>query len=233
MLKKMFLFALFMMLPVSAFAIEDIKSADIQKEAEIQKKLTDVGVSVLNANKIDGRVVFVYDKAEVKDKLKLDKTLLNREVIVYGYDYKFIEDDNELAAFLSRRIAEAYRSYPGFFSGRLNSLKIKAAPKKYQIIFDKIGVDYMVRAGYNPVAMITLINKSHPQKRGDGLTSNVTSKRLAKIYEYICVKYPYFLKNNEYYQNKSYQNFLLTSVNNRKMLEEKLRTRSRKELNYE
>ncbi len=91
----------------------------------------------------------------------------------------------------------------------------------------------MVRAGYNPVAMITLVNKSYPQKRGDSLTSNVTSKRLAKIYEHICIKYPYYLVNNEYYHNKSYQNFLLTSVNNRKMLEEKLRTRSRKEPVYE
>ena len=40
-------------------------------------------------------------------------------------------------------------------------------------------------------------------------------------------------ENEEFLNNKYYQNFLLTSVNNRKMLEEKLKTRSRKELNYE
>lgn len=232
MLKKFLVFALIMFFPAASFAIEDVK-IDSNKEAEVQKRLNDVGLTILNANKIDGRIVFVYDKTDVKEKLKLDKTLLDREIVVYGYEYKFVEDDNELAAFLSRRIAEAYRSYPGLFKGRLNSLKIKAAPKKYQIIFDKIGADYMVRAGYNPVAMITLVNKVCPQKRGDTLTSNATSKRLAKIYEHICIKYPYFLVNNEYERNKSYQNFLLTSVNNRKMLEEKLRTRSRKELNYE
>ncbi len=230
MFKRFFLFALLFLIPLASYAIED---KDIVKESEVQKRLDDVGMSILNANKIDGRVVFAYDKTEAKEKLKLDKTLLDRCIIVYGYDYKFIEDDNELAAFLSRRIAEAYRSYPGLFKGGLSSLKIKAAPKKYQIIFDKIGVDYMVRAGYNPVAMITLINKSLPQKRGNGFTGNSTSKRLAKIYEYICIKYPYFLKNNEYYHNVSYQNFLLTSQNNRKMLQEKLKNRSRKELNYE
>ena len=233
MFKKLLLFGFVMVFPLASFAIEDIKAEDIQKESAVQKRLNDVGVSILNSNKIDGRVVFVYDKTEVKEKLKLDKTSVDRQIIVYGYDYKFIEDDNELAAFLSRRIAEAYRSYPGLFKGRLNSLKIKAAPKKYQIIFDKIGVDYMVRSGYNPVAMITLVNKSYPQKRGDSLTNNATSKRLAKIYEHICVKYPYYLVNNEYYNNKNYQNFLLTSQDNRKMLEEKLKNRSRKELNYE
>ena len=166
--QKVFLLALVMFFPTASFAIEEVQ-VDSTKEAAVQKRLNDVGISILNSNKIDGRIVFVYDKTEVKEKLKLDKTLLDREVVVYGYDYKFVEDDNELAAFLSRRIAEGYRSYPGLFKGRLNSLKIKAAPKKYQIIFDKIGLDYMVRAGYNPVAMITLVNKSHPQKR-DGAT---------------------------------------------------------------
>lgn len=233
MFKKLFLLSLIVFFPAVSYAIEDIKTEEIQKETAVQKRLNDIGVSILNSNKIDGRIVFVYDKTEAKEKLKLDKTLLDRQIVVYGYDYKFIEDDNELAAFLSRRIAEAYRSYPGLFKGRLNSLKIKAAPKKYQIVFDKIGVDYMVRSGYNPVAMITLVNKSYPQKRGDSLTNNTTSKRLAKIYEHICVKYPYYLVNNEYYENKSYQNFLLTSKENRKMLEEKLKNRSRKELNYE
>lgn len=232
MFKKFFVFAFIMFFPAASFAIEEVK-IDSEKEAVVQKRLNNVGLSILNANKIDGRIVFVYDKTEAKEKLKLDKTLIDRQIVVYGYDYKFIEDDNELAAFLSRRIAEACRSYPGRFKGRLNSLKIKAAPKKYQIIFDKIGLDYMVRAGYNPVAMITLVNKSQPQKRGDSLTSSTTSKRLAKMYEYICIKYPYYLVNNPYEKNKSYQNFLLTSSDNRKMLEEKLRTRSRKELNYE
>ena len=128
MLKKFLVFALIMFFPAASFAIEDVK-IDSNKEAEVQKRLNDVGLTILNANKIDGRIVFVYDKTDVKEKLKLDKTLLDREIVVYGYEYKFVEDDNELAAFLSRRIAEAYRSYPGLFKGRLNSLKIKAAPR--------------------------------------------------------------------------------------------------------
>ena len=109
MFKKLLLFGFVMVFPLASFAIEDIKAEDIQKESAVQKRLNDVGVSILNSNKIDGRVVFVYDKTEVKEKLKLDKTLVDRQIIVYGYDYKFIEDDNELAAYLSRRIAEAYR----------------------------------------------------------------------------------------------------------------------------
>ncbi len=230
MFKKILLLILTAFTPLSCFAIENT----IADEQFVQTHLSSVGASILNANKIEERIIFVYDKTDVKEKLKLDKTLIDRQVIVYGYDYKFIEDDNELAAFISRKIAEAFRSYSDFFDGRLSSLQIKAAPKKYQLVFDKIAVDYMVRAGYNPIAMITLINKSCPQKRTDKLSSsNLTSKRLAVIYEYIYTKYPYYLLHNEYFKNKHYQNFLLTSQDNRKMLEEKVRSRSTRELNYE
>jgi len=234
MFKKALILFVMMFLPVQCFAGENAVDDEIQKINSVQTRIENVGVSVLNSNKLDKRIVFVFDETEAKKKLKLDKTLLDRQVIVYGYNYRFIEDDNELAAFLSRRIAEAFRSYDGALNGRVSSLKMKAAPKKYQIIFDKVAVDYMVRAGYNPVAMITLINKSHPQKRNDAISNtNLTSKRLAIIYEYIYTKYPYYLKHNEYFANKHYQNFLLTSRENRKMLEEKVKSRSRRVLQYE
>lgn len=230
--KILLLSGFIMFFPLNCFAIED---EEILKESTIQKRLDDVGVNILNSNKIDKRILFAYDKKESKEKLDSikDKTLYNRQIVVYGYDYKFLEDDNELAAFLSRHIAEAFRSYSGAFNGRLSSLKMKAAPKKYEIVFDKIAVDYMVKAGYNPVAMITYINKSKVQKRTNSITENLTSKRLAIIYEYIYMKYPYYLKNNEYFHNVNYQNFLLTSKNNRKMLEEKIKSNSKERLKYE
>ena len=53
------------------------------------------------------------------------------------------------------------------------------------------------------------------------------------IYEYITYKYPEILTNNEYLNNKHYQNFLLTSVSNRGKLEEKIRTKSTKAIKYE
>ncbi len=230
--KILLLSGFIMFFPLNCFAIED---EEILKESKIQKRLDDVGVNILNSNKIDKRILFAYDKKEAKGKLDSikDKTLYNRQIVVYGYDYKFLEDDNELAAFLSRHIAEAFRSYSGAFNGRLSSLKMKAAPKKYEIVFDKIAVDYMVKAGYNPIAMITYINKSKVQKRTNSITENLTSKRLAIIYEYIYMKYPYYLKNNEYFHNVNYQNFLLTSKNNRKMLEEKIKSNSKERLKYE
>jgi hypothetical protein len=84
----------------------------------------------------------------------------------------------------------------------------------------------MVKAGYNPLGLIVFINQTCPQKRQDVISSNnLTSKRLAHIYEYIYMKHPSFLVNNTYLENDYYQNFLLTSQKNRKLLEEKVRNK--------
>ena len=107
-------------------------------------------------------------------------------------------------------------------------------PKIYEIVADKRAVDFMVNAGYNPIGLITYINKAFPQKRFDRFSStNLTSKRLAIIYEYIYTKYPYYLTNNKYLETDSYQNFLLNSTNNRKLLEEKIKNNLKGDLDYE
>ena len=112
---------------------------------------------------------------------------------------------------------------------------MKAAPKKFELVFDKLAVDYMVNAGYNPLGLITYINKSYPQARQDKISSkNLTSKRLAHIYERIYMRYPAFLINNTYLENEYYQNFLLTSLKNRRIVAEKMKDpKKNKDLMYE
>ena len=157
-----------------------------------------------------------------------------RQVVVYGELYKNISDDNELAGMLAREIALVIKSYKGMWGGRIDAFQIALSSKKFEVFADKRAVDFMVRAGYNPIGLITYIHKTCPQKRSDKISrNNLTSKRLAIIYEYITYKYPQFLENNEYEDNKYYQNFLLTSLNNRLMLKEKIRTKSTGALKYE
>ena len=204
------------------------------KTNSIQERINSIAFDILNRNKIEKRIVFVYDEAGKKNLLNTDKALTKREVVVYDDMYKAVENDDELAAMLAREISFVVRSFDGVCNGFLRSLQIKAAPKKYEIVADKRAVDYMVNAGYNPVALIIYIQKTAPQLRFDMISAhNLTSKRLAVIYEYIYIKYPYFLKNNKYIDNKYYQNFLLTSTANRKMLENKIKTNSGEKLNYE
>lgn len=211
------------------FAIEDIAKVN-----EIQTRIDSVGTNLLNSNKLVKRVVFTYNEREKKKVLSTNKILTKRQVIVYDEAYQYVQTEDELAAMLAREIVQTMKSYSGTWGGRIESMQVAVSSKKFETVADKRAVDFMVNAGYNPLGLIVYINKSCPQKRSDFISrNNLTSKRLARIYEYITYKYPEFLQENSYVQNKYYQNFLLTSINNRSMLEEKIKSGSKKELKYE
>ena len=231
-MKKIFILITLFLATNLCFANDEQK---LEETASIQSRMNNIGMKILNANRLNKRVVFVYDEKSKNKNLKSDKTITKRQVIMYESLYKFIETEDELAAYVSREIPAAIRSYQGLGNGILGTAKLKVAPKKYELVFDKLAVDYMVKAGYNPLGLITFINKTCPQARQDVFSNkNLTSKRLALIYERIYMNYPYFLKNNDYLENESYQNFLLTSQKNRKLLESKIKTGNLDwEVNYE
>lgn len=229
-MRSFILALLILFLVAPAFSSE----ADLEKSNLIQSRIDNVGVKLLNLNKIQKRIVFTYNKTDKKKLLSTDKTLTKRQVVIYDELYQYVQTDDELAAVLAREISIAVKSYSGMWGGKLDSLQVALGSKKFEKVADKRAVDYMVNAGYNPLALIVLINKTCPQKRSDVISRhNLTSKRLARLYEYVTYKYPSYLENNEYINNEYYQNFLLTSVENRKMLEEKIKTNSTKELKYE
>ena len=236
MIKKLLATALIILSSqIAVFADETITTEEqIAQEQSIQSRINDIGSKLLNANKIDKRIIFVYDENAKDTFLQIYPELTRRQVVVYKNEYKFTQNDDELAACLARGILIAAKSYEGLFNGYLSAFELKAAPKKFELASDKRAVDFMVNAGYHPVGLITLLQKSCPQKRFDKFSNkNLTSKRLAHIYEYIYTKYPYYLANNPYYENEHYQNFLLTSIENRKLLEEKIKTGSKEELDYQ
>lgn len=232
-MKSIILFVLILgFLVMPAWAVEN--SSTPEEINSIQTRVDKVGTNILNRNKITKRIIFAYDEAE-KSKFRLmDKSLTHRQVILYSGTYRFIQSDDELAAALSRDIAIAIKSYNGMWGGKLDSVQVSLSPKKFETFADKRAVDFMVNAGYNPLALIVFVNKTCPQKKGDFLSKhNLTSKRLARIYEYITYKYPQYLEENEYISNMYYQNFLLTSLNNRKKLQEKVNNHWSGDLRYE
>ena len=230
-MKKLFILIVALITANVVYAVED---AVLMRDLSIQNKIDYIGEKILNSNKIDKRIVFVYDKTDKKNLLKYPVKLSKRQVVLYEYSYKFISNDDEMAGYLARCISLALKSYGRAFNGGWNALEINAAPKKFEIYADKRAVDYMVKAGYNPIALITFIQKSCPEKRYDTISrTNLTSKRLINIYEYIYVKYPYFLENNEYLNTESYQNFLLTSVEDRAKLANKLKYNKKLEKKYD
>lgn len=161
-------------------------------------------------------------------------TWVKREVIIYDKDLIHAQSDDELAALLAREVSLSMRTYDGSIGGIISALQVKMSPKKYELVADKRAADYMVTAGYNPLGLITYIVKSAPQKKQDAVSShNLTSKRLMHIYEHIYFKYPCYLVNNTYIDNEYYQHFLLSSIENRRKLEVKIKTKDKGRVDYE
>ncbi len=207
-------------------------STQMYDDTKIQEHISNVGYKLLNANQIDVRMIFVYKYNE--SKINLEPGLTKRQILMYDKTLQFAANDDEIAAYLAREIAKSAESYSGPFKGFVSSVQVNLSPKKYEIFFDKRAIDFMVKAGYNPLGLITFLNKSQPQKRFDKISrKNLTSKRLANVYEYIYTKYPYYLKYNEYIENEAYQHFLLSSIDNRKKLHEKIKSGSKKAIKYE
>lgn len=232
MWKKFILCTAILLISQPSYAAAD--ESEIILGNSIQTRIDNIGTSILNYNKIPKRIVFTYDKKEKKALLSTDKVLTKRQVIIYDGLYQSVQTDDELAAMLSREISTATKTYSGMWGGSLDTIQVALGSKKFETVADKRAVDFMVNAGYNPLALIIFINKTCPQKRFDRFSRhNLTSKRLARIYEYITYKYPQYLENNEFINNEYYQNFLLTSVNNRIKLKEKIDTKSAEEIKYE
>ncbi len=215
-MKKLFALLL-LMLSMSAFAFE----IDNQKEGKYETVISQVGFRILNANRLPHRVVFRY-KTD-KDDAAIKTRFRDRSVVVTKGFLACLEDEDELAAMLAQQIALAQSSSNGLFRGYFFQMTYDMfTPRKYNYLADKRAVDYLVNAGYHPVALIVALNKIYPQTRYDWYTYlPLTTKRLMRVYEYIYTKYPEYLAKNKYLNNPYYQNFLLISAKDREKFKKK------------
>ena len=86
-MKKGFILVFSLMLFLPVFASQD---EILTKENQIQTRINNVGAKILNANKFEKRVTFVYDEEGKKSLVKADKTITKRQVVVFGEAYKNI-----------------------------------------------------------------------------------------------------------------------------------------------
>ena len=209
------------------------KTWGVETKNDLQRKMNEVGFILLNTNRITERFIFlavnrVYTRDTWADMSSVNRTIwLKPDVIPY------LDSDDELAGLLAHQIAHGIDTYEGIFRGYISILNYWVAPNKYDEKADKMAVDIVINAGYNPLAIITIMNKLQKQYRYDIFSNHsLASRRMMKIYEYIYTKYPAALIDNPYANNIYYQNFLLTSRENRMMLLEKVENNSNKTINY-
>ncbi len=207
-----------------AFEIDYLKGG---KSEELMQK---VGYRILNANKIPYRTNFLLVK---KSQINAGTSCRTKSIVLYDTTLRYLNTEDELAAILAHEISHLVDLNQGAFKGQFSCFTQSFAPKKYEFKADKRAVDYLVNAGYHPVSEIIVLNKITDQPRYDWYLSHpLGSKRMMAIYEYIYNKYPQYLVENPYKDNAVYQNFLLTSRDNRKKLQEKVKANSNKQINY-
>lgn len=195
------------------------------ESANPQERIDNIGFRILNSNGIEHRIVFSYNSSKTENAYTNSR---NRQVILNKGLYSRLSSDDEIAVVLSHEISHAIDSYNGIFRGAFSHMSYSLSPKKYEYKADKRAVDFMVNAGYNPVAFIVTMNKIAPQRRYDWCSKHpLTSKRLMEVYEYIYKKYPEYLVNNAYKESPFYQNFLLTSRDNRAKFKKKIEQKSK------
>ena len=150
----------------------------------------------------------------------------------YSDSGNFINRELSWMEFNSRVLAEARdKSIPLF--ERLKFLSITSSNLDEFVMIRVASLNDMVNAGYNPVALIVVMSKVFPQTRYEWCcTHPLTSRRMMEVYEYIYKKYPEYLVNNPYKENPFYQNFLLTSKENREKFQQKVKSNSTRKVHY-
>lgn len=210
-MKKILLLVVVLFLGLSVFADEveliDLSSGNTwEKLGKKEQKIYTIGARILNSNKINKRVVFSmngFSSANANALYRSKSVSVNKGLLNY------IDNDDELAAVLAHEIAHNVEYYNGF--GKLIIMRFNSKTYEYQA--DTMGIDFMVKAGYNPIAMITVMNKISGENVWDWgvLWSHPkTSSRLLNDYKYIYKKYPKYL-SSDMTRNINYQNWVYTA----------------------
>lgn len=185
-------------------------NADLIEKSDYAK-IDSIGMNLIQANKINKRFTFNFTSIGLQGAfpLMLDTSYSNdmnlhnnRTISLYFSDYSKMTSNDEIAALIAHDLAQGVHSYTGVLNGQFMFTKNGYCPfnyiaKKNELNFDKKSVDYLVNAGYNPVAIITMLDKTGAEWRGTFWgRHNKTQKRINNVYKYISQKYPQYLNSN-------------------------------------
>lgn len=182
-----------------------------------------VGKQVLTKNNLPSDAKFVVTETAVTNST----SNTNNEIYIQKSDLGYTGNDNEVAAVIAQQlgviinanaskkklVSNITSAIAGSMSGEsaqnnaimLNELAMNNMSAKDQMNADVTGIDLMIQAGYNPLAMIVVLGKM-PGSTVDILKSQPNNfKRSMYIYDYLTYNYPSKIKAG--YNCKEYKNF--------------------------
>ena len=173
-----------------------------KKKGIDEQKVIQVGQKIMLDNKIPRRIPIFVDS---KKTIEAYSSLYDKKVVIHEGMFFYIDNDDELAYVLSHEIAHSVEAY----GGMMKYMAINSNSKKYEQKADLNGIDYMVKAGYDPIAAITMGNKIF-------------------MYKYIYVKYPQYL-NSPLTKSPSYKNFEYSMAKEIREFQQKQKRRQMKQ----
>lgn len=198
--------ALFIVLPVGAETILVESNLNMenfwQKNGKDTEKILSVARKIIHTNSLK-RAPIMLDRSKSPNA---NANLYTKTVSVNAGILPYIENDDELAFILSHEIAHSQEAH----KGAIKILAMTFNAKKYEYKADLKALDYMAKAGYNPVSGIIIGDKIFDEPLWDWgftYTHPKGSKRLIKMYEYIYKKYPTSL-NSQMGKNVVFIDFL-------------------------
>lgn len=182
-----------------------------------------VGKQILTKNNLPTDTKFVVTETAVQNST----SNTNNEIYIQKEVLGYTGNDNEVAAVIAQEIGTIINAnaskkklvsnitsaLAGSVSGEsaqnnaliLNQLAMNNMSEKDQMNADVTGVDLMIQAGYNPLAMVVVLGKM-PGSTMDTLKSQPNNfKRTMYIYDYLTYNYPSKIKAG--YNCKEYKNF--------------------------
>lgn len=204
------------------------KKASVTKTAgpTMTERINTIGNRLLTRNKIEAAINFKLRKTS-KINAYAD---LHGNVMVFSGLIRICENDEELAGIIAHEVGHIVNAHMAKLTLANMAVNVslelaKAVPvvalpvalvylvsaKRWQRMdeyeADITSVDLMIGAGYNPLAMVSALQKINSGKYLDFLSTHPSGeKRTLYIYDYIAHRYPQYIEKG--YDTESYREFL-------------------------
>ncbi len=208
---------------LSLFLAASLATPSLSATWSAVDRVPTVGKQVLTKNSLPSETKFVVTETEVANST----SNANNELYISKTNLNYTGNDNEVAAVISQELGALINANASkkklvsnitsaiagsFIDTSLettalaaNELTLNNMSEKDQMNADITGVDLMIQAGYNPLAMIVVLGKM-PGSTMDLLKSQPNNfKRTMYIYDYLAYNYPSKVKAG--YGCQEYRNF--------------------------
>lgn len=192
-------------------------------------RVNTIGKAILSKNNLPTRVTFkVVETDEINAYANSDK-----EICVFTGLLKYVNNDSELAGVIAHEIGHIVNNHiakqsvantvttsaikVANLTGKMgalstvgayaaNDLAMKKVSRSEEYEADITGTDLMIKAGYNPLAMVSFLYKIGGNYKDFTSDHPSGDKRTMHIYDYITYTYPDKAKGT--YNSDSYKQFM-------------------------